>query len=177
MRSSRRALTLVEALVSLSITATLLAALVFAFHASANTIQANDANFRCTQTARLALNQITTEIRRADAVEVDQQGMSVQIILPANERTANEIYRRYSYDEPGKRITLQFFYANDVTSSQYELADNVAMTKFGPAETRTGADGVRVTVYVPISITCSTGGSNVTLAGSAGPRRAVAVAE
>jgi hypothetical protein len=65
---------------------------------------------------------------------------------------------------------MQIFQAAG-SSPVYEVAEDITACTFGPADMRTDIDGAMTTVRVPISITCSTGGSSVTLIGAASPRR------
>ena len=167
----RCGMTLVELLISLAISSALLVALAAAFHASTSAIETNDSYIRCTQTARVTLGQLTTENRRADAVQVSPGCDVIQVIRPADQLSPNEIYRQFAYDAGNKRITLQIFYAGNTSSPVYELAGNISACTFGMA----GADGKNPSMphRIPISITCSSSGSTVTLTGAATPRRAL----
>src|SRR5699024_1418792 len=68
-RRRSRGLGLVELLISLAITASLLTAIAAAFSSSASLIDNNDKFFRATQSGRVALHQILTEVRRCDSVQ------------------------------------------------------------------------------------------------------------
>jgi hypothetical protein len=168
----RRGLSFPEVMISLAITAMLLVGVSSAFVASSAAINHNDEFFRATQAARISLNQITSEIRRADVVQVTTTQIDVQ--RPDEDLSAaNEIYRRFSYDSVGKRLTLQIFYSGGTTSPLYTLARNVASASFGPAETGTDAAGLTVVARTPISLRVTVGKNSVSLAGAAGPRRAL----
>ena len=65
---SCRGLSIVEVMISLTISAFLLVAVAAAYNASANAVEMNDRFFRATQAGRVTLNQLLTEIRRADSV-------------------------------------------------------------------------------------------------------------
>ena len=69
--SRRRGLSLAEVMISLAITSMLLTAIAAAFQSSSQVIENNDRFFRATQSARVAINQITTEVRRCDAIVRD----------------------------------------------------------------------------------------------------------
>jgi Tfp pilus assembly protein PilW len=166
-------MTLIELLISLAISTSLLVALAAVFHASSSAIELNDSYFRCTQTTRVALDQIVTELRRADAVKVAPGCDSIQVIRPADQLERDEVYRQFSYDPAGKRITLQIFYAGNRSSPVYELAANITACTFGPADTGTDSNNAPVALRIPISITCSTAGNSVTLTGAATPRRSL----
>ena len=170
---SRRGMTLVELLISLAISPALLVALAAAFHASSSTVESNDSYFRCTQTARVMLEQIVTELRRADAVKVSPTYASIEVIRPAEQLSPNEIYRQYSYDGPGNRVTLQIFFADKTSSPVYELATHISACTFGPADTEMDSTNAPVPVRIPINITCTAGGHSVTLTGAATPRRSL----
>ena len=66
----RRGLSLPEIMIGLAITVLLLTATAAAFNASAQAVSMNDKFFRASQSARVSLNQVLTEIRRCDAVSV-----------------------------------------------------------------------------------------------------------
>jgi prepilin-type N-terminal cleavage/methylation domain-containing protein len=169
----RPGMSLIEVIISLTITSILLVAVAVAYKASADAMNTNDAFFKASQAARIAMNQMLTEIRRADAVQVTGT-TSVDIIRPAPNRLANEVHRVFTYDAVNKIITAQVFYSGVIPPSPvYTLASNVqAGTGFGPAEMGTDYDGSTVAVRVPISIVVSTGKGTVALSGAAAPRRA-----
>ena len=169
----QRGLTLIEALLAMAITSTLLVALAAVFHASAMTVNANSDYFRSTQTARLALGRITTEIRRADAVEIDSSRRSIRIIPPAGELSAGEVYREFRYEPATHVLTLQIFDQRGLAGPVNELADHVTAFSVGAGETRDEpGDAANPNRCLPVSITCTIGGASVTLAGSVSPRRA-----
>jgi prepilin-type N-terminal cleavage/methylation domain-containing protein len=172
---TRQGLTLIEMLISMAITASLLIAIAAAFHASAIAVETNERYFRCTQSARVALEQISAELRRADAAEVTPGGQSLRIIRPIDQLAPGEIYRQYAYEPSTQRITLQIVYAGNNPSPTYNLAENVSACTFGPAEMGSDPQGKPVTRCVPLHITCSLGTSSVTLTGAASPRRARAL--
>src|SRR5207248_2657435 len=65
----RRALSLAEVMIALAITSMLLTAIAAAFQSSTQVIENNDKFFRATQSARVATNQILTEVRRSDSID------------------------------------------------------------------------------------------------------------
>jgi prepilin-type N-terminal cleavage/methylation domain-containing protein len=169
----RRGMTLIELLISLSISTALLVALAAAFHAASRAVEVNDSYARSTQAARVALNQIVTEIRRADAVKVAPDRASLQVIRPPDPLSPGEIYREFAYDATGKRITSQTFYAGRRASPVYELAANVSVCTFGPVEAGADSNPGATAACIPIRITCSASGTAVTITGAATPRRAM----
>lgn len=165
----RRGLSLPEVMISLSISVTLLVAVSAAFNASASAVEQNDRFFRTSQAARVTLNQMMTEIRRCEAAEVGTN--YIKIMRPVEDLKNGEVYRKFVYDAEGKRITVQIFQAGDVGGPVYTLASNVESVTFGPAETRQLSNLAWVVMRVPVSITTKIGANEVTLNGSAGPRR------
>src|SRR2546430_12879354 len=101
----RPGMTLIESMISLSIAAMLLVAVAAAYQASASAITMNDTFFRSSQAGRVSMNQLLTEIRRADAVQVTGS-TSVDIIRPTETLTPNEVHRTFTYDSAGQKITL-----------------------------------------------------------------------
>lgn len=180
-RRCRRGMGLLEVMIALSICALLLLACAAAFTASSSAIENNDAFFRCSQAGRVTLNQILAEIRNCDSLDMSTAN-TIKIIRPAQTvqggftqeyvLTANEVSRSFVYDPTRKRITLQISYTGGSTSPVYELTSNVTACLFGPADMGTDYNGLSIPVHVPISVTVSTGGNTVVLAGSAVPRRA-----
>jgi hypothetical protein len=169
-RWTRRGLSLVETMVSISICTSLMVAVSAAYQASGNAVEMNDRFFRCTQAARVTMNQMVAEMRRADAVQVGTN--TIQVIRPADQLAPNEIYRQFSYDATHKKITLQIFYAGNTSSPVYELSSNVSAASFGPADMGTDYNNALVAVRIPVTITCAISNSIVTLSSSAAPRRA-----
>jgi Tfp pilus assembly protein PilW len=174
-RSRRLGLSLMEAMISLAICSMLLVATGTAFTASANAMQANTDFNRASQSARVTMNQMLVEIRRADAVSCDAGGDTsyFDVIRPTATMAPNEIYRRYRFDAVGGKLTLQIFYSGSAAGPVYTLASNVSAASFGPPVKGTDANNTTVVQRVPIKITTKTGKNVITLYGSAGPRRAL----
>src|SRR5215218_4356873 len=78
---ARRGLSIVEVMISLTICSFLLVAVAAAYNASASAVEMNDRFFRATQAGRVTMNQLLTEIRRADAVQVFTD--HIDVIRPA----------------------------------------------------------------------------------------------
>ena len=179
----RRGLSLPEALISLAITTMLLVAVATAFSGSSRAIQANDSFFRCSQAARVAMNQILTHVRNCDSLDMSTAN-TINIILPAYVAGSGQtLYRQvgppaessraFVYDPTNQRITLQITYTDATTSPVYELASNVTACSFGPPDMGLDYNNATIPVRVPITITISTGGSTIVLNGAAAPRRAM----
>ncbi len=134
IKKSRRGLSLAEVMISLAISAMLLTAVAAAFSASSEAIEINDQFFRASQAARVSMNQILTEIRRANAVQVPAGNSSLSMITFDNKD------RTYSYDAANKRLKL---ITNDVlTDPDYTLASNCTSTTFD-VDTFTDAGGIK----------------------------------
>jgi hypothetical protein len=179
----RRALSGTEIVISLTITAFLAAAVAAAYNASADAVELNDRFFRATQAGRVTLNQLVTEIRRADSVEMTPDHRTVRVVRPQSARMANETYREYRYQPDTKAVTLQVFFdaaAGPITAGPvHPLASNIDDATFGPPKKDEGDAGNNTTtvIRVPISLKVKVGASEVRLTGASGPRRPAMRAE
>lgn len=169
-KSRRSGMSLPEVMISLAISTMLLVAVSSAFSASAAAVEMNDRFFRASQAARVTMNQLLMEIRRCDSVEVGTN--YINIIRPVENLTPGEVYRSYSYDPAGRRITVQIFQAGNVGGPVYTLASNVESAQFGPAEMVKDANEAWVVVRVPLTVTTRIDSNDITLNGAAAPRRA-----
>ena len=176
----RKGLSLPEAMISLAITAMLLVAVATAFSSASQAIEMNDTFFRCTQAARVSMDQLLGEIRNCDSLDMATAN-TIKIIRPAPgsgpySRQANESERDFVYDSANKRLTLQIFYTGGTSSPVYELASNVAACAFGPPDMGADYNNAIIPIHVPISVTVQAGvgnvNSSIVLNGSAAPRRA-----
>lgn len=173
-RGPRRGLSIVEVMISLTISSFLLVAVAAAYNASANAVEMNDRFFRATQAGRVTMNQVLTEIRRADWVACSPGYDSIIITRPQQSRLTDEDSREFKYNSATKKITLQIFYRNATTtwtSPAYSLASNVEMAQFGPPDRITDVTGTQVDVRVPVTVDVKIGSNSVRLSGSSGPRR------
>src|SRR5688572_27782762 len=75
VRRCRRGLSMMETLISVAITGMLLTGLASAFVSSADAVEMNEQFFRATQAARVTLNQVVVECRRADAIQCSNTGV------------------------------------------------------------------------------------------------------
>ena len=172
LRYARHGLSLPEAMISLAITTTLLVAVAAAFTASAQAINNNDQFFRCTQASRVTMNQVLSEIRQCDSLDMSVSN-TIKIIRAAQNMQPNESYRSFVYDSTGQRITLQIFYTVGNPSPVYELASGVTACQLGPPDMGLDYNNATIPVRVPITITVSAGNNQVVLNGAAAPRRAM----
>ena len=178
-----RGLSLPEVMISLAITTMLLTAIAAAFHSSSQIIRENDEFFRATQAARVCLNQILTEVRRADAIAittVNFPGFSVPplnadllpISRPLASQSSMEFIRYYRYDAPTKRIMLYFQDAAGHLSGEYPVAGNVQQSPFA-WEQDFDKDNKPFVKRISISLNVLVGRNNIRLSGSAAPRRSI----
>ena len=145
----RLGLSLVEVLISLAISATLLTAIAASFSASGQVIEANDHVFRATQSARVTMNQIVTEIRRCKSIAVNST--SIDIVTESDEA------RTYAYDNVKKEMTITF---PDVDpDAHFTLARNVSFARFAN-------DGTAISLTMTVQV----GANRVTLTGTGLPR-------
>src|SRR5213083_3082890 len=107
-RRARFGLSLVEVMISLAITSFLLVAVAAAYSASADAVEMNDRFFRATQAGRVTMNQLLTEIRRADSVQVFTD--HIDVIRPQPSRLPKETFRTFQYDAANKQMKLQVHY-------------------------------------------------------------------
>ena len=164
---------MVEALISLSITTALLTATAAAFVAASQSVQVNGQVATATRSGRAALNHLLTEIRRADAVDVNALGTRLDVIRPAAARDPGETYRRFAFDSANQRLTIQVFTSGG-GGTVFTLAENVESAVFGPTVTGTDAAGHTAVQLVPIKLAVQSGAQSLTFTGSGGPRRALA---
>jgi type II secretory pathway pseudopilin PulG len=174
-RRQRRGLTLMEAMISLSITTMLLAGIATSFVSSANAVSANEQFSRATQATRVTMNQILVECRRADAVQCSSTGTYnyFDVIRPTEVLDPNEVYRRYRYDATNKQITLTIHFADGTDSPAYVMVRNVQAATFGPPQMGVDSNNASVVQRLPVTLTIKIGGNVITLNGAAGPRRAL----
>jgi type II secretory pathway pseudopilin PulG len=151
--SKHRGLSLVEALISLAITAMLLTSVAAAFHASTAAIEMNDQFYRAQQAARVSLNQILTEVRKCQSGTVDTSSLELT--------TDSGQDRTYSLS--GTNLMMTFTPPGMTTATSVKLASNVKTLSFT-------TDGKSISMLVTVQV----GTNQVTLCGSAFPRRLVA---
>jgi type II secretory pathway pseudopilin PulG len=143
---------LVELVISLAIAAMLLTAVAAAYAAATSAIEMNDQFFRASQAARVSINQIMSETRKAQSGVVGAN--SLEITPSIGEK------RLYEYDAANQRITMTF--PDRLVPPTHVLARNVQDVQFF-------TDGQTISMRVTIQI----GPNQVTLSGSAMPRRTV----
>jgi prepilin-type N-terminal cleavage/methylation domain-containing protein len=150
-RVRRRGMGLFELMIALAISATLLTAVAVAYQATSRAMVMNEQFARATQAARVSVNQMMSDVRKATSKYTDDLTLEVEV----DGKT-----RRYAYDEANKRLTLQI--PDDQPGKTFVLARNVAKAQF-----YTDDETIAVTLTVEV------GSNQVSLSGSAMPRRAI----
>src|SRR5687768_5256077 len=92
VRHFRRGVSLVECMVSLIICSGLLTAVAVATRSSFDAVELNDQFTRATQSSRVTMNHVLTEIRRASSVQVSADRTQLDVIRNDAARPANEVY-------------------------------------------------------------------------------------
>ena len=153
---ARAGLSLVEVMISLAISASLLGAVAAAFSASASSIEINDQFNRATQAARISVNQIMAEVRKAQVGDAGTGGLVADEQLEFT--TESGVKRTYVFDHPTNSIMMTVH--DPLDPQTVRLAGNIDTLRFS-----TNGDAVCMVVTVKV-------GNNVsTLSGSAVPRR------
>lgn len=152
VRVRRKGLGLVELIISLAITAMLLTAVAAAYSATTSAIEMNDQFFRASQATRVTINQIMAEVRRCQSGVVDDP--SLEVTTQVGDK------RVYTYDAANRMLTMSF--PDEIDEPTYTLARNVDAATFF-------TDGETISMQVTVRI----GTNEVTLSGSATPRRTI----
>jgi type II secretory pathway pseudopilin PulG len=150
MRKRNKGLGLVELIVSLGIAGMLLTAVAAAYSATTTAIEMNDQFFRASQAARVTINQIMAEVRKCQSGVVDDPALELTTALGQK--------RLYSFNSDAKRITMTL--PDELSAPTYTLARNVDSAVFY-------TDGATIAMRVTVKI----GSNQITLSGSAMPRR------
>jgi prepilin-type N-terminal cleavage/methylation domain-containing protein len=153
--------TIAELLIAIAIAGMLLAAVAFAFNASATNYRENEEIFWTINAARQALMRITTELRTATAVDPNAPTNECTLI------TADGDDITYRFD--GAQNELYLVTNDDLTDSDYLLCGNItAMTCTKNAVVEDSQVKVK---NVQISITVTSGNSQRTVSTAAVIRR------
>lgn len=154
---------LVEAMMSLTISAMLLTAISAAFSASAGAIRNNDRFFQATQTARVGLHHLLSEIRTGS---VDEAWDAHEITLITGSATPEERIYRYLPDQD----QLVMILSADTTAHPYVLARDVTDMSFS-VDMGTDYNNAPCVARVNVSLTVKVGNNEIRLSGAAAPRR------
>lgn len=165
-----RGFTLVECLISLAITAMLLAAVATAFNASVISYGENEDMFWTINNARQAMARMTSEFRTAGWVDPNGVVFGVpHLTSPGPSCTLYKIdgtIMRFEYRNTDNRLYLVM--GNTTTSPAYVLCEGVTGATF----TTSSKNGVDAT-GVQISLTVRSGDAGRTLSGAAVIRRSL----
>lgn len=167
LNRARRGLGLIEALISLAISAMLLVAIAAAFSGAASAIQTNDEFFRATQAGRVTLHHLLTHIRRG-TVDAPSNTRTFRIITAGNDAGGGEEDRTYQFIPASKEIVL--ITNDDLIDQNYTLASNVADCTF-TAEMGKDYNNTDCVARLMVSIVVTVGENTVRLSGSASPRK------
>jgi type II secretory pathway pseudopilin PulG len=151
-RSCRRGITLIEAIISLTISSSLLVAVGMAFNSSSKVIANNDQFYRAAQAARITVNQIMTEVRRCTSLSVYSDHIDMMTYASEN--------RTYAFDPATGNVTIQRENLNPWVTNT--MASNIAACSFA-------SDGQTVSMNITVQV----GSTTVQVSGSATPRRQV----
>jgi prepilin-type N-terminal cleavage/methylation domain-containing protein len=162
-RSRRRGMSLVEVLISTTITSLLLTATAGAWKASTNAIDINDKMARSLQAGRIAILQMTNEFRRAQVIDNVHATSTCVPVITFDNHTYN-----YNYDATKKQ--LQLIDTSVTPNNVRVLASNVTSCSFGWDMAPNPATQVLCVVHLSITLTIDAGSCPVTLSGSAAPR-------
>lgn len=161
MTTHRRGLGLIEAMISLAIVAMLLTAVAAAFRASTDAIQTNDEFFQASQSGRVVLARLLTQVRRG-SVDEGSTSTNLRIITDAGQDLA------YVYDANTKQITLVT--NDDPNDIDHVLARNVTACEF-LVEMGTDYNNAQCVKRVTIQLNITVGSNSVFLTDSAALRR------
>jgi type II secretory pathway pseudopilin PulG len=158
-RPTRRAgLGLAEACISLAICAALLTAVAAAFRAAGDAVTQNDQFFTATQSARVALNRMLTQVRRGTPGD-DSTSSNLHLLTD----TGMDV--NYNYDSSTKKLSL-------VTSTSTILVHDASQCSFAYT-TGTDSAGNSCVSKVTVTIGVTIGNNSILLTGSAAPRRSL----
>ena len=132
--------TIAELLLAVAIGGMLLAAVAFAFNASAINCRENEEIFKTMNNARQALFRITSQLRTADAVDPNAPNNQCSFI------TADGQDVTYDYRIADKKLYL----ITNVDGSAYVLCDNVTAATFTKTLTDDGLDCKSVLVSMTV---------------------------
>jgi Tfp pilus assembly protein PilW len=159
-RTPRRGLSIVEAMISLVIAATLLTACGMAFVSTAKAMNVNDEFFRATQSARISLVRITAHVRRG-AVDEKSTTTNLHVITDTNQDIT------YKMDATTNQLQM----INNTTGVTYVLARNVQTPTPFSIDLGTDYNNAQCVSRVSVNLLVRVGNNEVRLSGSAAPRR------
>jgi prepilin-type N-terminal cleavage/methylation domain-containing protein len=168
-----RGLSLIEMLIALAITATLLTAIAAAFSSTTAAMKINDEFFHASQAARVSLARVMGQARRGMVSEKDAYNTTVnltddqsiayiRLITDANQEMI------YKYDSTAQEFQL-YQVVNNVVGTKHVLAHHVTAANF-TVGIGTDANNSKCVSRLTLAITVKEGENSVLLSGSAVPR-------
>ncbi len=165
---TRRGFTIAEMLMALAILAMLLSAVAVAMHASLQNYGENMKIAQLTQTARVVLNRMMSEVRTADAVDSASQRVT---IIPPQPDPGNITEIEYELDE-GVLYCRRTVSGVQTSLSLIASDDDVQVTGFSIVrETGIDGEGVEYTKSVTSQMDLQAGDNSFSVTASACPRR------
>jgi len=169
-RTASRGFTLMEMLISMSITALLLVAMGGAFTAAASSVETNDQFFRSMQQARSAQDMIMTLIRRCQGVTAaNSSGITFNAANASGNADFNGDSLTIAYNAAGP-------YAGDITLTDNTANTTTVMAANVSTATFTSTNGTDMNsnpvsfAVIGLSMTIRIDNNQVTMSNSAAPR-------
>ena len=153
--------TVVEVLISLAISAMLLASLAVAFNSSIMNYNENENIFKTINNARQAMFRMTTQLRTADAVDPNAATDACSLITADGEDIT------YKYNNSDNKLYL--ITNDDDTDSDYVVCENVTAMTF--TQQTFVEDAITKVRSVQISITVQSGDIEKTISAASVVRR------
>ncbi len=170
-RQNKSGFTMVEVLISLTILATLMTAVAFAFDAAVNNYQTNKGIYETVNTSRQALLRVTNDLRTADDLRLSTEEANTQVSF-IKDTTGDGTYDKdvtYRFDS----VTNRLYYDDNVSVNSYVLCENVTAATFNRTDHQidraNGIGGVDTIwavrdVRIVLTVTDETGDISQTLA-------------
>jgi len=171
-RRATGAFSVVEVLLSVTILAVLVSSMAVAFQASLRNCEENDQIASATQTGRSILNRVTTQIRGAQAIDLDVSYGELVILMPTVGSDQRQV--RYSFDADNQVLNYEERINGVLTEQQVLLGNgqDVQVVNFH-ATIQIGKDwqGVTCAKSVMAFLTFQQDGRQTSVSASASPRR------
>jgi prepilin-type N-terminal cleavage/methylation domain-containing protein len=169
---AREGFSLVELLLALTILALLISSIAVAFQASLRSCEENDRMASTTQTVRSILSRVTSQIRSAEAIDLDAGYSELVIVTPEGGAGQHEI--RYALNPDAGTLVYQQRTGGIVTEDQVLLGDGQDCQVVGfSASIQVGKDwqGYTCAKSVTVRLNFNQAGRPVSVTASASPRR------
>ncbi len=165
---------LAELMISLAICSMLLTAVAMAFHTTTHAVEVNDRFFRASQTARVAMTQMTSAVRTSDACQVGTPAQQSQNLIrnATNLDIITSDGRLISYVfNPDTRTLSLVRQDEDGTETTHVLARDIASATFDGVIEQHPDTGIRRLVKVSIRLVVEVENQSLLLNSSTMPRR------